>query len=517
MKCASHVGITTFFGMLIIGASFLSAHPAWAWRAEGYPYNKPKPSGDVTEDVKEIEQPKEFPPQAKTVVDFLKTMGKVGETVAKRFEDDFNNRRISWGVIRDINGKPSTARAETGPATTIFTDPKYNKMKINQDMLTLISPKQKLNDTLVGWAATIVHEYTHMDQTNPKETPEFENKAWNDTLAEVQRWMIVKIRDIDRLKSQADSPDKATGLAEDARYLSIFRNILGENVNSILDEKIPNGMVSKEGPWTNVELTLGGDIKETNTDDARMVRQIIVQSYEAEEIALDEALATQQRLGLKEGSESVKKLMRERDGAEKRSRERYTFLDWSQSRNARTHSAAGAAQKQSNGVSASCSDASKDPDVIELRQIATSLESAAKRVQSESSNISRADASAQGDAAVMQSLASTLGDANQMMALANKVETLNARVTKKYTKECLQSLADADKAAVQDPNRKQQPESANATGSGIVKNKDGSRVELTTEKDSSGKNVKVWTTYDRTGKVVDRSKEYREHSQPVNP
>ena len=517
MKCASHVGVSAFCGVLIIGVSLLSAHPAWAYRAEGYPYSKPKPAEDDTESVQEIEQPKDFPPQAKAVVDFLTSMGGRSKAVAEQFEKDFNDSRISWGVIRDENGKPSTAAAETGPSTKVFTTPEDNKMKINQGMLTLVNPKQKLNDTLIGWAATVVHEYTHMGQSNPKETAEFENKAWNDTLAEAQRWMIVKVKDINSLKSQADSPEKAAGLAEDARYLSVFRNLLGENVNSILNEKIPDGKVSKEGPWTIVELTPGGDVKEIATNDVKMVRQIIVPSYEAEKIALDEALATQQRLGIKEGSKGIKKLMSERDAAEKRSRERYKFLDWSQASGAGTHSAGGVAQKQSKGASPSCSDAVSDPDVIELRQIAQSLEAPARRVQSEAANISRADASAQGDAAVMQSLANTLGDANQMMALGKKVETLNARVIKKYTKECLQRLADADKAADQETNRQQQPDPAKAMGSGIVKNNDGSRVELTTEKDSNGKEVKVWTTYDKTGKVVERSNEYKEYDQPKKP
>lgn len=139
-----------------------------------------------------------------------------------------------------------------------------------------------------------------------------------------------------------------------------------------------------------------------------------------------------------------------------------------------------------------CEDAASDPAVKEMLQIAQKLNGMAQGIQA---GVTMEGAA--GDAAVLRSL----GKANDMMAMATRLQTLNNQVVAKYTKECLQGiavsagLAPAPKASASQPTEP-------SWGWGVVKNKDGSRDELVTGKDADGKPVKVWTTYSKEGRVM---------------
>lgn len=139
-----------------------------------------------------------------------------------------------------------------------------------------------------------------------------------------------------------------------------------------------------------------------------------------------------------------------------------------------------------------CEDAANDSAVKEMLQIAQKINSMAQGIQA---GVTMEGAA--GDAAVLRSV----GKANDMMAMATRLQTLNNQVVAKYTKECLQGIAVAAGLAPE-PKKPASQQAEPSLGWGVVKNKDGSRDELVTGKDADGKPVKVWTTYNKEGRVT---------------
>ncbi len=141
-----------------------------------------------------------------------------------------------------------------------------------------------------------------------------------------------------------------------------------------------------------------------------------------------------------------------------------------------------------------CDDASNDPAVKEMLQIAQRLDAMGKSIQA---GVGKAGDA--GDTAVLRSV----GQADDMMAQATRLQTLNTQVVAKYSKECLQGIAVAAGLA---PAPAASPAISSpalaANGSGTVFNKDGSRDVMVTGKDADGKAVKVWTTYSKEGRVT---------------
>lgn len=135
-----------------------------------------------------------------------------------------------------------------------------------------------------------------------------------------------------------------------------------------------------------------------------------------------------------------------------------------------------------------CEAAANDPAVQELLSITKRLNAMAGGIQSEAIK-TEAQAKAM------------LGQANSMMALAGRAQTLTNQVQARYTKECLQSVA-ADAGIGPAPAASEEPAPDSHTGSGTVYNKDGSREVLSQGKDADGKPVSVWTTYDKNGRVT---------------
>ena len=135
-----------------------------------------------------------------------------------------------------------------------------------------------------------------------------------------------------------------------------------------------------------------------------------------------------------------------------------------------------------------CEAAANDPAVQELLVITKRLNAMAGGIKADSINT-------EGEAKAM------LGQANSMMALAGRAQTLTNQVQARYTKECLQSVA-ADAGIGPAPAASQEPPPDSNNGSGTVFNKDGSREVLTPGKDQDGKTVRVWTTYDKNGRVT---------------
>jgi len=137
----------------------------------------------------------------------------------------------------------------------------------------------------------------------------------------------------------------------------------------------------------------------------------------------------------------------------------------------------------------SCESAANDPNVQEMLAIAKRLNAMGQGIEAQAGN---AEANLGGMTA----------SANSMMAMAQRLQSLNQVVQAKYTKECLKGVA-ADAGLGPAPAAKPEPTPSEANGSGTLFNKDGSRLVLTTGKDADGKTVKVWTTYDKDGRVKD--------------
>ncbi len=140
-----------------------------------------------------------------------------------------------------------------------------------------------------------------------------------------------------------------------------------------------------------------------------------------------------------------------------------------------------------------CDDAAKDPDVKEMLQIAKQLNVIAKSIETDVQGRTDSDAA---DAAAYRSA----GKASGLMAKADRLQVLNKQVVAKYTKECLQGIAVSEGLAPATPTPSPVPTASN--GSGTVFNKDGSREVMTTGKAADGKSVRVWTTYNKAGRVI---------------
>lgn len=127
----------------------------------------------------------------------------------------------------------------------------------------------------------------------------------------------------------------------------------------------------------------------------------------------------------------------------------------------------------------SCDAAAVDPEVIEYIKLARQMEAGWNEIK------------ASGSRARYNELNQTL------TPVGHRIKQLWPKLNAKYSTECLKSIAASQgrgpAKAGQDP--------APANGSGVVKNADGSRLVLTTGKDADGNPVKVWTTYDKDGRV----------------
>ncbi len=124
-----------------------------------------------------------------------------------------------------------------------------------------------------------------------------------------------------------------------------------------------------------------------------------------------------------------------------------------------------------------------DPDYIELMKLSNEMMGLANK------------AMAQANAGKIPS-ASTV---NRITALEPKISALSKRLEARYSKKYLGK----NKTDNKDKNQQNTGEDRGGT----VYNKDGSKDVLHYEKDKDGKEVAVWTTYDKNGRVTKKRRE----------
>jgi hypothetical protein len=139
---------------------------------------------------------------------------RIGEgELARRLLDDLADGRVR---LRPLEG--AGVRAETAP--WIWSGP--NHMTLDQTLLENQIPDRAANDApnVIAWALTVRHEYEHMGQTNPDQKPEFEDPAWQETIATGARWYTRLAAELERVRQRPASPDKVEDLRELRRLMS---------------------------------------------------------------------------------------------------------------------------------------------------------------------------------------------------------------------------------------------------------------------------------------------------------
>lgn len=245
--------------------------------------------------------------------------------------------------------------------------------------------------------------------------------------------------------------------------------------NAIRDKAYADKYIGK--PWLTPQVILDRDGKVRALPiDQYMDKQGVIRTRSPEEQAAYEKQAATDSASAKRWAEI------ERDfKAGKISAEQYAQLRGQYAMRNR-------AAKWNPQGAGNCEAAANDPAVQELLVITKRLNAMAGGINADSINT-------EGEAKA------ALGQANALMALAGRAQTLTNQVQARYTKECLKSVAaDAGIGPSHAPSDEPAPNSH--TGSGTVYNKDGSREVLTPGKDADGKPVSVWTTYDKNGRVT---------------
>lgn len=151
-------------------------------------------------------------PREKVSIDKISAMLKrVGEPkLAARLKKDFAAGLIRFGELpNDVaadTGKPVTERINKKPNTMTL-----NKEKVFQQVADNRTPG--VNPLELDWAATVLHEYVHMDQVNPVLTSRYETPAWLASSDALRRWLGVFHRDFEKAKKLKD-PARARALKE---------------------------------------------------------------------------------------------------------------------------------------------------------------------------------------------------------------------------------------------------------------------------------------------------------------
>lgn len=151
--------------------------------------------------------------------------GQTGQTVPKgqkprllsaRLLEDIKAGKIT---VRDLSGKG--VNAETGENDITLDD---GVLELARGERLWRAKKFDTNVTLeyLGWAETIVHEYYHLDQTNPDQVPRFEDPAYQYVARMHVRWYNRLAGE--KLKQAEAEKDPATRAAA----LRQLRGILGQ-------------------------------------------------------------------------------------------------------------------------------------------------------------------------------------------------------------------------------------------------------------------------------------------------
>ena len=108
-----------------------------------------------------------------TVKWIARALNRMGEpSIAKQFWTDYMNGRVRF--VSDLGSNGATD-----------FDGKGNFLELHVDALSQVWGAERVlgkrpygKSALLIWASTVMHEYVHMGQVRPEETPTFEDPAW---------------------------------------------------------------------------------------------------------------------------------------------------------------------------------------------------------------------------------------------------------------------------------------------------------------------------------------------------
>jgi hypothetical protein len=157
-------------------------------------------------------------------------------------------------------------RGETGEAKNIMT--------LNESMAKQLAGMKRLWDKepfriplgLVSRALTVYHEYTHMDQDNPKWEPKYGDPAWQATDKAITRWYNHLEKEYENLKNELSNQEKLAKLQELSQLLQQIAEQKGpmeEGIASNVKDKALSPNLTWEYPDTCTKAAqLANEIKE---------------------------------------------------------------------------------------------------------------------------------------------------------------------------------------------------------------------------------------------------------------
>lgn len=175
-------------------------------------------------------------PREQICVDKISAMLKrLGETKsAARLKKDFSAGLVKFGEIDKAD-----IAAETGKPISEWANKKPNTMTLNREKVFQQVADNRApgtNPLVLDWAATVMHEYVHMDQVNPVLTAKYETPAWLASSDALRRWLGVLHREFEAAKKLKE-PARGRALKElDVMVAQLSSNAASMNID--LQDKI---------------------------------------------------------------------------------------------------------------------------------------------------------------------------------------------------------------------------------------------------------------------------------------
>lgn len=171
-----------------------------------------------------------------TIRHIARTLDRLGETiVAKRLIKDYFERKvISFGDV----GKDSV-NAETGKS---FAG--GNTMVLDKHFLLIADSNRILNERpwspnveRIPAALTVLHEYVHMAQHDPKNVPKFEDPAYKAVDSALARWAALLQKDFDRVKAMRPGPARDRELRDLADLVAAVHSETGSMSEAVIENQ----------------------------------------------------------------------------------------------------------------------------------------------------------------------------------------------------------------------------------------------------------------------------------------
>lgn len=182
-----------------------------------------------------------------TINIIAKTLQRMGETtLAQRLIQDH-----AMGLVQFGNLEGKGVNAETG----LNKDISMNVMILDNSAMTLADMERiwqirpySSSVPDVSWAATVFHEYVHMNQLNPQNTPAFEDITWQNTDQALVKWYLKIFNEYEALKNDSPSGTRGDKLQE---LEDILKQLKGEIAtwDEAVQNNIANGSLSRGLPF----------------------------------------------------------------------------------------------------------------------------------------------------------------------------------------------------------------------------------------------------------------------------